>query len=128
MEDLRPYVVFAETVATGSMSAAARRLGVTPSAVSQIIRGLEQQAGVQLLHRSTRKLSLTEAGERCYPHCVRLIEAANAAAFSLDQARDAPTGELRIAAPVGFGAHVTPALAPVVAEWPHLRLRLMVDD
>ncbi len=110
------------------MSAAARRLGMTPSAVSQIITALERQAGVALLHRSTRKLSLTEAGERCFPHCLRMLEAANAAAASLEQARDAPTGELRIAAPVGFGAHVAPALAPVLAQWPHLRLRLIVDD
>lgn len=128
MNDLRPYVVFAETVAAGSMSAAARRLGMTPSAVSQTIRALERQTGVTLLHRSTRKLSLTEAGERCYPHCIRLLEAANAAASSLEQARDAPNGEVRIAAPVGFGAHIAPAMAPVLAEWPHLRLRLIVDD
>ncbi len=128
MSDLKPYVVFAEIVAAGSMSAAARRLGTTPSAVSQIIRALEQRTGVRLLHRSTRKLTLTEAGERCYPHCARLIEAAHAAANSLDRARETPFGELRIAAPVGFGAHVAPALAPVLAEWPQLRLRLIVDD
>ena len=128
MRDLKPYAVFAEVVAAGSMSAAARRLGMTPSAVSQTIGALERQTGVKLLHRSTRKLTLTEAGERCHPHCLRLIEAARAAAASLEQARDAPTGELRIAAPVGFGAHVAPALAPVLAEWPQLRLRLIVDD
>lgn len=128
MADLKSYVVFAETVAAGSMSAAARRLGLTPSAVSQIIGNLERQTGVTLLHRSTRRLTLTEAGARCYPHCVRLIEAGAAATASLEQARDAPDGELRIAAPVGFGAHVAPALAPVLAEWPRLRLRLIVDD
>jgi len=81
-----------------------------------------------LLHRSTRRLTLTEAGERCYPHCLRLLEAGQAATASLEQARDAPVGELRIAAPVGFGAHVAPALAPVLAEWPRLQLRLIVDD
>jgi len=128
VSDLRSYAVFAETVSSGSMSAAARRLGMTPSAVSQIIRGLERQTGVTLLHRSTRKLTLTEAGERCYPHCVQMLAAGNAAAASLEHARDAPTGELRIAAPVGFGAHVAPALAPVLADWPHLRMRLIVDD
>lgn len=128
MADLKSYAVFAETVAAGSMSGAARRLGLTPSAVSQIIGGLERQTGVTLLHRSTRRLTLTEAGERCYPHCLRLLEAGEAATASLEQARDAPTGELRIAAPVGFGAHVAPALAPVLAEWPRLRLRLIVDD
>jgi len=128
MNDLKPYAVFAETVAAGSMSAAARRLGMSPSAVSQTIRALEQGFGVTLLHRSTRKLTLTEAGARCYPHCLRLLEAATAAGDSLLQARDAPSGELRVAAPVGFGFHIAPALAPVLAAWPQLRLRLLVDD
>jgi DNA-binding transcriptional LysR family regulator len=128
MNDLKPYAVFAETVAAGSMSAAARRLGMSPSAVSQTLRALELQAGVTLLHRSTRKLALTEAGERCYPHCLKLLEAARGAADSLTHARDAPSGELRVAAPVGFAAHVAPALAPVLAQWPQLRLCLLVDD
>src|ERR1700733_9845673 len=110
------------------MSAAARRLGMSPSAVSQAIRALEQQGGVTLLHRSTRKLVLTEAGERYYPHCKRLVGAARAAAESLQQARDAPTGELRVSAPVGFANHIAPALAPLLAEAPQLRLRLLVDD
>jgi DNA-binding transcriptional LysR family regulator len=128
MDELKPYAVFAETVAAGSMSAAGRRLGMSASAVSQTLRALERQMGVTLLHRSTRKLALTEAGERCYPHCLRLVEAARAAADSLAQARDAPSGELRVAAPVGFAAHIASALAPVLAQAPDLRLRLLVDD
>jgi len=128
MDELKPYAVFAETVAAGSMSAAARRLGMSPSAVSQTIRALELHVGVTLLHRSTRKLTLTEAGERCYPHCRRLLEAAQAAVDSLAQARDAPSGELRIAAPVGFAAHIAPALAPLLAQSPQLLLSLLVDD
>jgi DNA-binding transcriptional LysR family regulator len=128
MDDLKPLAVFAEVVDAGSMSAAARRLGMSPSAVSQTIRALEQHGGVTLLHRSTRKLALTEAGERYYPHCQRMLEAARAAAQSLQLARDAPTGELRVAAPVGFAVHVGPALAPLLAEAPQLRLRLLVDD
>ncbi len=128
MDELKPLAVFAEVVDAGSMSAAARRLGMSPSAVSQTIRALEQQGGVTLLHRSTRKLALTEAGERYYPHCKRMLEAARAAADSLQQARDAPTGELRVSAPVGFAIHIAPALAPLLAEAPQLRLRLLVDD
>ena len=128
MDDLKPLAVFAEVVDAGSMSAAARRLGMSPSAVSQTIRALEQHGGVTLLHRSTRKLALTEAGERYYPHCQRMLEAARAAAQSLQQARDAPTGELRVSAPVGFATHVAPALAPLLAEAPQLRMRLLVDD
>ncbi|HEX8477459.1 MAG TPA: LysR family transcriptional regulator [Telluria sp.] len=128
MDHFKPFAIFAETVSAGSMSAAARRLGMTPSAVSQAIRALEQHAGVTLLHRSTRKLTLTEAGERCYPHCVRLLQAADAAADALALARDAPSGELRIAAPVGFAIHIAAALAPLLAESPQLRLVLLVDD
>ncbi len=128
MDGLKLYAVFAETVSSGSMSAAARRLGMTPSAVSQAIRALERQAGITLLIRSTRKLALTEAGQRCYPHCLRMLEAVQAAADSLSQARDAPTGELRIAAPLGFAPYIAPALAPVLADWPQLGLRLIVDD
>jgi DNA-binding transcriptional LysR family regulator len=128
MDELKPLAVFAEVVDAGSMSAAARRLGMSPSAVSQTIRALEANGGVALLHRSTRKLALTEAGERYYPHCQRMLEAARAAARSLQQARDAPTGELRLSAPVGFAAHVAPALAPLLAAAPQLRLRLLVDD
>ena len=128
MEDLRQYAVFAETVLAGSMSAAARRLRMTPSAVSQTIRALEARTGVVLLHRSTRKLTLTEAGERCLPYCRRLLEARNGATASLEQARDAPTGELRVAAPIGFATHISPALAPVLADWPRLRLKLILDD
>lgn len=128
MDDLKPLAVFAEVVDAGSMSGAARRLGMSPSAVSQTIRALETHGGVTLLHRSTRKLALTEAGERYYPHCQRMLEAARAAAQSLQTARDAPTGELRVSAPVGFAAHIAPALAPLLAEAPQLRLRLLVDD
>ena len=128
MDDLKPLAVFAEVVDAGSMSGAARRLGMSPSAVSQTIRALETHGGVTLLHRSTRKLALTEAGERYYPHCRRMLEAARAAAQSLQTARDAPTGELRVSAPVGFAAHIAPALAPLLAEAPQLRLRLLVDD
>lgn len=128
MDELKPLAVFAQVVDAGSMSAAARKLGMSPSAVSQVVRGLEQQSGVTLLHRSTRKLALSEAGERYYPHCKRLLEAAEAAAAALRQARDAPTGELRVSAPVGFANHIAPALAPLLIEAPQLSLRLLVDD
>lgn len=128
MDDLRSMAVFAETVDAGSMSAAARRLGMSPSAVSQTIRTLEEGAGVVLLHRSTRKLRLTEAGERYYPHCKRVTEAARAGADALQLARDAPDGELRLSAPVGFAGHIAPALAPLLADAPQLRLRLLLDD
>src|SRR4051812_50131524 len=103
MHELKPLAVFAEVVEAGSMSAAARRLGMSPSAVSQIVRALEQQGGGTLLHRSTRKLALTEAGERYYPHCKRMVAAARAAAEALQLARDAPSGRPRGPAPGRIG-------------------------
>ncbi|VUD69272.1 HTH-type transcriptional regulator DmlR [Thalassocella blandensis] len=128
MSDLKAYIVFAETVQSGSMSEAGRRLGMSPSAISQTLRALEQHSGVTLLNRSTRRLSLTEAGERCYPHCLRVLEAANAVKTSLADSRDSPEGEIRISAPVGFAAHISAALFPLLNASPNLRLSLLLDD
>lgn len=127
-DDFKRLALFAEVVRAGSLSAAARRLGISTSAVSQQLRALEQAHGVTLLHRTTRKLSVTEAGARLADHCQAMVEAAQRARQQLLLAREAPEGELRIAAPVGFGRHVAPALAPLLAAHPGLSLRLMVDD
>lgn len=120
--------LFAAVVRHGSLSAAARQLGATPSAVSQRLRALEAAHGVVLLHRSTRKLSLTEAGARLLEPAERMLEAAEAARSALAMARDALAGELRVSAPVGFARHVAPALAPLLAAHAGLRLSLLVDD
>jgi len=128
MDDLRRMAVFASVVQHGSMSAAARALGMSTSAVSQQVRLLEQGSGVTLLHRSTRKLTLTDAGARFAEHCSAMVAAAAQAKQQLVLAHDAPTGELRMSAPVGFARHVAPALAPLLADHPALKLRLLVDD
>lgn len=128
MDDLKRMGVFAAVVAQGSMTKAARRLGMSTSAVSQQVRLLERSGGVTLLHRTTRKLTLTEAGARFAEHCGAMVRAANQARELLVQAHDAPEGELRLSAPVGFARHVAPALAPMLADHPRLRLRLLVDD
>lgn len=126
--DLRRMAVFAAVVQHGSMSAAARALRMSTSAVSQQVRLLEQASGVTLLHRSTRKLSLTDAGARFAEHCHAMVAAAAQAQAELALAHDAPSGELRMSAPVGFARHVAPALAGLLAAHPALRLRLLVDD
>jgi DNA-binding transcriptional LysR family regulator len=96
--------------------------------VSQQLRALEQVHGVTLLNRSTRKLALTEVGARVAEHGRAMLEAAGRARQQLLQARDAPEGELRLSAPVGFARHVAPALAPLLAAHPALTLSLQVDD
>ena len=79
MDQLKRMAVFAEVVAVGSLTAAARRLDMTPSAVSQHLRQLEGALGLALLHRSTRKLTLTEAGARYIEGCTAMVAAARAA-------------------------------------------------
>lgn len=128
MDDLRRMAVFAAVVQHGSMSAAARVLRMSTSAVSQQLRLLEQGSGVTLLHRSTRKLSLTDTGARFAEHCQAMVNAASQAKAQLALAHDAPSGELRMSAPVGFARHIAPALAPLLADHPALTLRLLVDD
>lgn len=128
MDDLKRMSVFAAVVEHGSMTKAARRLRMSTSAVSQQIRTLERSGGVTLLHRTTRKLALTDAGARFAEHCAAMVRAAAQARELLAQAHDAPEGELRISAPVGFARHVAPALAPLLADHPRLTLRLLVDD
>ena len=128
MDDLQAMAVFAEVVRQGSMSGAARQLGMTPSAVSQRIRALEQAHRVTLLHRSTRKLTLTEVGARVHAQCLAMAQAAAAAREAMALSRDALEGELRLSAPVGFAQLVAPALAPLLARHPGLTLRLLVDD
>lgn len=128
VDDLQAMAVFAAVVRHGSMSGAARQLAMTPSAVSQRVRALEAAHGVTLLHRSTRKLTLTEVGARVHAHCAALVQAAEAAREQMLRSRDTLDGELRLSAPVGFARHVAPALAPLLAQHPALRLRLLVDD
>ena len=101
---------------------------MSPSAVSQQVRQLEREGGVTLLHRSTRKLALTEAGQRYHAQCAAMCAAAEQARAELAAARDAPSGELRMSATVGFARHVSPALGAMLAQYPSLRLRLLVDD
>lgn len=128
MDDLKRMAIFAAVVQHGSMSGAARALGMSTSAVSQQVRKLESDGGVTLLHRSTRKLALTEAGQRYHAGCAAMWVAAEQARAELAASRDAPSGELRLSATVGFARHIAPALGAMLAAHPALRLRLLVDD
>ncbi len=127
MDQLKRMAIFAEVVAAGSLTAAARQLGMTPSAVSQHLRQLEQALGLALLHRSTRRLTLTEAGERYHAGCAAMVAAARSAEQALARLRDEPEGELRLVAPAGFGSVLATALAPL-RGYPRLTLRLLLDD
>lgn len=128
IDRLKRMAVFARVVEAGSMSAAARELGMTTSAVSQRIRQLEAEIGLALLHRSTRRLSTTEAGQAYYEDCAAMLLAAHTAEQRLADLRDEPRGELRIAFPVSFSGHLAGALAPLLRAQPRLALRLFAED
>lgn len=129
MDNLKGMAIFATVVARGSMAAAAETLGMTPSAVSQQIRKLEAHAQVTLLHRTTRKLTLTEAGAAFYRSCAEMLAIAEEAEQRLGEWREAPVGELRLAAPVGFsGKLITEALRPLLENHRQLRLQLFFHD
>ncbi|QIL81150.1 LysR family transcriptional regulator [Diaphorobacter sp. HDW4A] len=128
MDDFKRMAIFAAVVQQGSMSAAARTLAMTPSAVSQQVRQLERDGGVTLMHRTTRQLTLTDAGQRFYAECARMVEAASNARAELQAELQEPSGELRISSTVGFARHIAPALGPLLANYPQLRLQLLVDD
>lgn len=129
MEQLKRMALFATVVDRGSMVGAAEVLGMTASAVSQQIRKLEESTQVSLLHRTTRKLTLTEAGASFYESCAQVLALAEQAEQRLAELRDAPVGELRIAAPVGLpGKLLSEALAPLLRAHPGLSLRLYFHD
>ena len=112
LDQLRAMGVFACVVEKSSFSGAARDLGITTSAVSQQVRSLENEMEVTLLHRSTRKLSLTEAGQAFFHSCQEMLAAAERGKIRLNELRDDLVGDLRIATTPELGAtHVVPALS-----------------
>src|SRR4029453_2662203 len=96
-------VVFAEVVAAGSLSEAARRLGISNASVSREIARLERRLGAQLLRRTTRKMSLTDVGEAFHARGQRVVEETEQATSSGGAAQAEPRGEVRLCAPMSFG-------------------------
>lgn len=129
MDELKRVGVFTKVVQTQSFSEAARKLGMAKSSVSKQISMLEQEVGVRLLNRSTRKLSLTEAGEIYYRHCEHIVNRADIALNELRQYQNQPTGTLRVSSPISFGKNL---LLPVIKElralYPLLNIDMQLDD
>lgn len=121
--------IFVAVAEAEGFSAAARRLGVSKAMVSTSISRLEAKLGARLFQRSTRKLSLTEAGAQALPHAQRALEAARDAVEAAMASRLSPRGTLKVAAPMSFGLlHVAPALGDFAKENPELAVELVLDD
>jgi LysR family transcriptional regulator for bpeEF and oprC len=117
------------TVESGSFAAAARRLGVTPSAVSRRVAQLEAELGVQLLARTTRRLRTTQDGQAFYEHCVRILARLEEARDQLARTSASPSGVLRVDAPVALGrAILAPKLPVFLRRYPDVRVELTLHD
>jgi DNA-binding transcriptional LysR family regulator len=101
-KDLNNLYFFAKVVDCGSYTAAAEMLGMQTSKLSRRIGSLERELGLRLLNRTTRKLSLTEAGKTLHRHCIALIAEAEAARDAINQTLSSPRGLVRVACPTGL--------------------------
>jgi DNA-binding transcriptional LysR family regulator len=120
---------FVAVVEAGSITQAARRLGLAKSVISERLVELERALGARLVQRTTRKLSLTEEGAAFLDRGQRMLHDATEAVAEIAQRRGELVGALRISAPVSFGSlHLGPALYPFLKAHPRIELTLDLDD
>lgn len=121
--------LFAALAARGALAPAARELGLGPARASRLLAALEARLGTRLARRTTRALSLTEAGQRYLAHAQRALAELAQARVVLKGTQDGPAGTLRLTAPTQFGAiHVAPLAAALIAAHPALSVDLTLDD
>lgn len=126
---LDAMALFALVAREGSFTAAARQSGLPKSTVSQRVAELENTLGMRLLHRSTRRLSLSEAGQVYLQHCLVMLDAANAADAALSRLRDTAVGNLRITAPEASGTLLLPPLlAAFSLRYPGVTVECVISD
>ena len=129
MQDLNDMLYFAEVVDRGGFAAAGRTLGVPKSKLSRRIAELESRLGVRLLQRTTRKLSLTEAGELYHRHAVAVREEADAATEALALVQTEPRGTIRIVCPLTVAQTTLGPLIPLfMRAHPQVRVEMEVSN
>lgn len=129
MQDFGIVPVFVAVVERGGFSAAAKSLGVSKSAVSKRIAGLERRLGVKLLQRTTRKMGLTEAGERYFAHALEALKAVQAGEDAVTHEQREPQGRLKLQVPMSFGRlHVAPLIPDFLVRYPGISVDMEMDD
>lgn len=129
MNRLEAMAILVAVVDAGSLSAAARHLGMPLATVSRKVAELESHLHTRLLHRTTRQLSLTEAGSSYVAFCRRVLEEIEEAERAATGEYASPKGELVVTAPVVFGRlHVVPVVAEFLAHYPEIDVSLMLTD
>ena len=128
-EQLKSMVVFAQIVEPGSLSAAAKHIGLSRAVVSYHLKKLETHLGVTLLNRSTRSITLTEAGNTYYQHCRIIAEQASVANQQIENLKNEPVGLLKITCPVNVGLQsIVPALNAFRTLYPKIELDITLTD
>jgi DNA-binding transcriptional LysR family regulator len=128
-EQLKSMVVFAHVVEQGSLSAAAKQIGLSRAVVSYHLKKLESHLKVKLLNRSTRSISLTEAGSVYYQRCRVISEQASQANQQIENLKNEPEGLLKITCPVNVGLQLmVPALNEFRVLYPKIELDLKLSD
>ena len=126
---LQEMSVFSKVVVSGSLSAAARELGISPALVSRRLAALENRLGVRLVNRTTRSLHLTVEGARYYDVCTRVLAEIEEADAEVSVGRVEPQGALKVALPASFGhLHVAPLVPQFAARYPKVQLALSLSD
>ncbi len=126
---IHDMVLFAHVVEAQGFTAAADRLGISKSAVSKAVASLEDHLGVRLLHRTTRKLKLTEAGIAFHEHCARIVSEAAAAELAVGRIDGRVRGRIKVNAPISFGrSFVLPVALDYLAANPDVTVDLTVQD
>lgn len=126
---LHQMTVFAKTVGTGSLSAAAREMGVSTAVVSRKLGALEARLGVRLLNRTTRRIALTDEGARYHEACLRILAEIEEADAEAAARRVEPQGVLKVAIPASFGhKHIAPLIPHFAERYPSVQLALSLSD
>ena len=121
--------LFVRIVDSGSFSAVARELGMIQPTVSKQMTALEDKLGVRLLNRTTRRLSLTEAGREYYERCQRILDEVQEMETEVTGLQNRPTGTLRVNSPVAFGnVHMLPLVLAFQRKYPGVAIDLSLDD
>jgi len=129
MIDLNDVALFVQVAEAGSFAEAARRASIPSNTASRRIQQLEEQLGLRLFHRSTRKLTLTDAGEGFYARCAREVEALSAAAVELSGGSQVPSGKVRVAAAADFfNWFLMDWVTEFLEAYPKVRLEFVLND
>lgn len=129
MQSLTDIAIFVKVVELSSFTAAAEALQMSQSVTSKAVTRLEEKLGARLLNRTTRRLSLTEAGSELFRRSVRALEEIENAELEVARFQTEPRGQLRISAPMSFSIlHLAPALHPFLERYPGVTVELNLDD